>query len=108
MRPPFISRTVLLLLAAAQPVLGGQEPAIDYATAMLARTVSPARVTGTITLDGVLDESSWTGVRELTGFIQNEPREGQPATHDTGVRVIYDEEALYFGVFARDDQPSSI
>jgi hypothetical protein len=41
-------------------------------------------------------------------FIQNDPREGMPATFDTEVRVLYDDDAMYFGVFAKDDQPSRI
>jgi hypothetical protein len=38
----------------------------------------------------------------MSDFIQNDPNEGAPATHDTEVRVLYDDEALYLGVFARD------
>ena len=41
-------------------------------------------------------------------FIQNDPREGEPATYDTEVRVLYDDDALYFGVFASDDEPADI
>ena len=41
-------------------------------------------------------------------FIQNDPREGEPATFDTEVRLLYDDDALYIGVFAKDEQPGEI
>ncbi len=66
------------------------------------------RLAGEITLDGALDEASWSQAPIAHQFIQNDPREGMPATFDTEVRVLYDDDAMYFGVFARDDQPSRI
>ena len=59
-------------------------------------------------LDGSLDEAAWRDAPMANGFLQNEPHEGQPATFDTEVRVLHDDQALYFGVFARDDEPSGI
>ncbi len=37
-----------------------------------------------------------------------EPREGEPASEETEVRVLYDTDALYFGVVARDSDPDRI
>ena len=85
---------------AQQPVRGD--------SARLARRLEAVRVTGEITLDGALDEPAWTAAPLATGFIQNDPREGAPATHDTEVRVLYNDEALYFGVAAKDTEPSRI
>ena len=61
-----------------------------------------------IVLDGALDEAAWREAPVAKGFVQNEPHEGQPATFDTEVRVLHDDKALYFGVFARDDEPSGV
>ena len=41
-------------------------------------------------------------------FVQNDPREGEPATYDTEVRLLYDDRALYIGVFAKDPEPGKI
>jgi hypothetical protein len=82
--------------------------AVDYATARLDRHLVAARAVGPITLDGVLDEPAWSDAPVAAHFLQNDPREGQPATFDTDVRVLYDDDALYFGVFARDDEPGRI
>src|SRR5262245_57032441 len=101
----------LALLATAAPVRaqGGQRTAgIDYATARLERALTIRRATSPIVLDGSLDEAAWLDAPAAKGFIQNDPREGRPATFDTEVKVIYDDEAIYFGVFAKDDEPSRI
>jgi len=81
---------------------------INYDTARLERRLLATRASGEITLDGSLDEAAWQEAPVASGFLQNEPREGQPATFDTEVRVLYDAQALYVGVFARDDEPSEI
>ncbi len=46
--------------------------------------------------------------RSPTSFVQNDPREGEPATYDTEVRLLYDDRALYIGVFAKDPEPGAI
>ena len=92
-----------------EPVNGtAPSPSIDYDTAHLQRRLPAVRATGPIAIDGMLDEAAWSVAPVASGFIQNEPREGAPATYDTEVRVLYDDQALYFGVLARDDQPSRI
>ena len=73
-----------------------------------ARRLDAIRLAGEITLDGALDEPSWSQAPMAHNFVQNDPREGMPATFDTEVRVLYDDDAMYFGVFAMDDQPSRI
>jgi len=81
---------------------------IDYETAHLERRLDAVRAAGSISLDGVLDEPAWTDAPMAHNFIQNDPREGEPATFDTEVRILYDDDALYFGVFAIDDEPGRI
>jgi hypothetical protein len=60
------------------------------------------------TLDGVLDDAVWGVAVPLSGFRQKDPREGEPASEDTTVLVIYTEEALYFGFRCEDSQPGAI
>ncbi len=85
-----------------------QGPGIDYAALRLDRKLAATRTSAPIAIDGVLDEPAWAGAPVASGFLQNEPHEGQRASFDTEVRVLYDEEALYVGVFAHDDQPSAL
>src|SRR5688572_33374901 len=72
------------------------------------RTAVAARAASPIALDGRLDEAAWQVAPVAREFIQNEPREGEPATFDTEVRIVYDENAIYFGVVAPDPEPSRI
>jgi hypothetical protein len=81
---------------------------IDYETAREERRLRAARTQDPIRLDGRLDEEAWQRAPLATNFVQNDPREGEPATHDTEVRLLYDERAIYIGVFARDPEPGKI
>jgi hypothetical protein len=83
-------------------------PSIDYSTARNSRRLLVSRAQGAIRLDGVLDDAAWVDVPMAHDFIQNDPREGMPATYDTEVRMVYDDRALYVGVFARDDEPGRL
>jgi hypothetical protein len=80
----------------------------QQATSSDERTTTAIRATSPIAVDGRLDEPAWQSAPPARGFIQNEPREGEPATFDTEVRIVYDEEAIYFGVVAADPDPSRI
>src|SRR6185503_4942914 len=82
--------------------------AINYDTIHLEKRITAIRAAAPIMLDGALDEAAWREAPIANGFIQNDPREGDPATYDTEVRVLYTEDALYFGVFAQDMEPSKI
>jgi hypothetical protein len=92
----------------AEPAFAQETGAFDYAQVRAERKLLATRSTGTVLLDGVLDEPAWSQAPVASGFIQNEPLEGQPASFDTEVRVMYDDQALYFGVFAYDDEPASL
>src|SRR5262245_11552243 len=94
------------------PALNNEAPSsvanIDYNTARLERRLMAVRSTGPIELDGALGEPDWEKAPIATHFIQNDPREGQAATYDTEVRVLYDDDAIYFGVYAKDDDPQGL
>ena len=65
----------------------------------------PTRVTRAPVIDGRLDESEWQGAQLITGFRQQLPRTGLPATFQTVVRVLYDSEHLYIGAENLDPEP---
>ncbi len=60
-----------------------------------------------IRVDGRLDEAVWSG-EALTGFIQAEPREGEPATERTQVWVAYDESNLYVAAYLYDSESPTV
>ncbi len=65
------------------------------------------RTTEGIKIDGRLKEGAWSNPG-ISGFIQKNPNEGQPATQKTEVWVAYDDEALYVAARMWDTAPDSI
>jgi hypothetical protein len=59
-------------------------------------------------IDGRLDEESWSRAEVASGLRQREPDEGQPASEETEVRVLFTQDALYVGVELRDREPGEI
>jgi hypothetical protein len=50
-----------------------------------------------VTLDGRLDEPAWGASVPAAAFRQQQPNEGQPATQQTELRILYDDVSLYIG-----------
>src|SRR5437867_386486 len=93
---------ILFLLLFA---LGSGNPSrneIDYQTAHWYRRLKAVKVSDKITVDGMLNEEAWAGAPVAGDFIQSEPLEGEPSAERTEVRVLYDRENLYFGLYAHD------
>ena len=65
-------------------------------------TYQAVRATTPPVLDGDLSDPVWATAPEITGFTQRDPNEGQPATQQTKVRIVYDDEAIYFGALMED------
>lgn len=66
-------------------------------------------LTQTPTLDGmVAGDPAWEGVVPTSGFTQIQPNEGRDATRRTEVLIGYTDAALYVGLIAYDDDPSTI
>ncbi len=61
-----------------------------------------------IEIDGVLDEADWSEARVFSGFTQQEPVEGEPAEHDTEVRVLFGDEAIWIAARMWDADPGTI
>jgi len=73
-----------------------------------AKTVQAVRATDPIVLDGRLDEAVWKTAPAATGFTQNDPQDGAPATEPTDVWLAYDDHALYVAAFCHDSDPAKI
>jgi uncharacterized protein DUF5916/cellulose/xylan binding protein with CBM9 domain len=72
------------------------------------RILTAVRTTDRIELDGRLDEPAWALASPAKDFIVRVPDNGAPAGERTEVRVVYDQDNIYFGVMAYDSQPSRI
>ena len=80
----------LIVILLPPAVFAGQEN--DRKKALAVRVAS-----GSIRLDGRLDEAAWRSLPAITEFVQKEPVEGAPPTDRMDVRFAYDETALDVG-----------
>ncbi|HXV85197.1 MAG TPA: DUF5916 domain-containing protein [Gemmatimonadales bacterium] len=88
------------------PRLAAQEGGTRRATAPAAAQAVVR--TGTIHLDGRLNEPASQDATPITQFVQREPVENDPPQMPTEVRVLYDEDALYVGARMTERDPSRI
>jgi len=72
------------------------------------QTVQIYKTDEAITIDGRLSEAVWSNVQPVTGFTQLEPEAGAPSSQITFVRIMYDDNMIYFGFDCRDTDPSRI
>ena len=59
-------------------------------------------------IDGRLDESAWRVATPVQLLLQREPVQGAPATERTEVRILYDDEHIYFSFRCYDAEPERI
>ena len=92
----------LALIAAAQIAAG---PAIVERTAPDQVAVRAVRIAAPLKIDGRLDEPVYSSVEPITGFIQQEPHEGEPATERTDAWILFDDQNLYICARNWDSHP---
>ncbi len=66
------------------------------------------RATGSIAIDGHLDEPDWATAPKQTGFTQRFPQDGAKPQFETTFAILYDDDAVYIGVWADDPEPEHI
>lgn len=72
------------------------------------KNIHAYRSNASVTLDGVLDEEAWSEANTTSDFITLRPKPGLVADHQTEVRLIYDDEAIYVGAYMKDVSRDSI
>jgi hypothetical protein len=105
-----VVRTALPLVlclahASAAAPQTGAGPAIVSRTAADKVTVRAVRVKTPLKIDGRLDEDVYGSVEAISDFIQQEPREGEPATEKTEAWILFDDDTLYIAARNWDSHP---
>ena len=102
--PPFVTGIVSRLLLLLVFLQGGLRlpEAAPGKPSMRAYRVSEPPV-----MDGVVD-ASWMSMTPATGFIQQLPETGAPATERVEVRIGFDRDTLFVGVICFDSRPEAI
>ena len=71
-------------------------------------TMRAVRLGGPLQLDGLLDEGVYADVDPVTDFIQQEPDEGAPATDQTELWVLFDDDMLYIAARCWSEFPDRL
>src|SRR2546423_6241419 len=97
------SAAVIAALLVTYATVRGQAP--SQSTAALTRPLAlAAQRSGSISIDGRLDEPGWAVATPVTEFTQQDPLEGQAATQKTEIRFLFDNDALYIGARMYDSR----
>ncbi len=91
--------------AAAQPVDSLRIETYRHQDAPVLRA---APLTGSLRVDGHLDEAAWRAATPADRFTQREPKEGEPVSERTEVRALIGDDALFIGARLYDREPRKI
>jgi len=72
------------------------------------KNVSAKKISDKIQIDGILSEESWKLANSITDFKQRLPIDGNEPTEKSEMKILYDEENLYFGFIFFDSEPDKI
>lgn len=90
---------------AAQPA---SAPARDFSTYQPTAKATRIATAEAPNIDGDVSDAVWAKAPAIDEFYQLEPKEGSPASERTVVRILYDENNLYFSIYAYDREPQAI
>ncbi|MGH7481065.1 MAG: sugar-binding protein, partial [Longimicrobiales bacterium] len=99
---PILPAALALVFATPLAAQIDQAIASEYVHDQDAPVAAAVRIDGGIRIDGVLDEDVWSRATPITSFTQLDPQEGRPASQQTDVRILYDDQALYIGARLND------
>ncbi|MCK5168232.1 MAG: carbohydrate binding family 9 domain-containing protein, partial [Bacteroidales bacterium] len=72
------------------------------------RSLEINRVSVAPKIDGVIDDIAWKNASVAKDFIQFKPYNGKDPSLPTEVKVVYDDQAIYFAAIMYDNNPDSI
>ncbi len=111
-KPGAVVLALLILGVSGTPAVAQQEPptpappAAQQSQGLLVTgnldaaprpTAMATRATGSIDIDGRMDEDSWAAAPVIDRFVAQNPRKGAPASERTEVKILYDDDNLYVG-----------
>ena len=97
---------VILLVSALAGVADAQSgrgraqsptAAVSSESAPRKQAVARMAPSGSIRIDGRMNEEAWSLAERIVDFVQSEPEEGTPPTNRMEVSFVYDDDALFVG-----------
>jgi hypothetical protein len=97
--PRFKIALLFLFLLFSSFALFGQEGKKD---------VLAIRTKKAIDIDGFLNESAWSEAPDASVFMRQDPYEDEGGNIETSVKILFDDEFVYFGFICIDREPEKI
>ncbi len=89
----------LLLIIVSPPSFANNQ---DRKVVKAVRTPTPPKI------NGCLQDSVWQKAKAVSGFHQYEPHNDRPASFETYIKILYDDNSIYIGAKMIDPNPDSI
>jgi hypothetical protein len=99
---------IVFAAAAPEPMQAGGP--FNSSPPFVRRSISAVRIATAEApvIDADLSDSAWTKAAVIDDFTQRSPNPYEPATERTVVRILYDENNLYFSFYNYDSTPDQI
>jgi hypothetical protein len=81
---------------------------LPLSVAQVRPEVKVIRTDSAIKVDGLLDESMWDKIEPITQFVQRLPQDGAQPTEKSEMRILFDDNNLYFGFTFFDSEPEKV
>ena len=94
---PSIAKSAVVLALLAAPSQARETPVVQAT-----RTPTPPNI------DGRLDDAVWDQAPTIADFFQRDPVEGAPPTEQTQVRILFDDDHLYFALRCFDSEANRL
>jgi hypothetical protein len=78
------------------------QDALVFEPDSIRKEIIAVQISTSLRIDGILSEQEWTLAGASPRFIQIEPHQSEPANFETYVKVLYNRQFLYIGLFAQD------
>ncbi len=90
----------ILLLCSTQ--LAVAQDAEVFKPDSIKREIRAVKISSSLRVDGLMNDAEWQRATPSPAFTQIEPFQGKAPNHNTQVKVLYNKQFLYFGIFSRD------
>jgi hypothetical protein len=99
---PRMFRTLPLLLLCFISVRTFSQDAKVFKPDSIRKEIDAIHIATSLHIDGLLNEGEWNLAKPSPRFTQIEPYQGAPPDFETFVKVLYNKDYLYFGIFSKD------
>ena len=95
-------KTILLVVIICTSLNSYSQNADVFQPDSIKRTIDAVQIHSSLQIDGVLNEPEWKLAKPSPHFVEIEPVQGNAPGEETDVKVLYNRQYLYFGIFAHD------